>query len=561
MKWRNIGPYRAGKVNAVSGIPGDPATFYFGASGGGVWKTSDSGTTWKPLFDSENVSSIGAMAVSLSNPKVIYVGTGENDITSEVAFGDGVYKSTDGGATWKHVGLEDTQHIARVRVDPRNPEIVLAAAMGHTFDANQERGIFRSTDGGRTWKKTLYKDDVTGAVDICLAPDDAHIVYASLWQAVYRPSDPEARFGAGSGIYKSTDEGATWKQVGGKGLPSEPLGRIGVAVAPGTHGRKVFAIIEGKEKGSGLYVTADGGETWQRATTDERIVGFWYMSEIFIDPKDANVVYVPLQSLYKSADGGKTFTVLKGAPGGDDYHTMWIDPINSNHIMLGVDQGATISLNGGADLEHLVQPADGAVLPCGDRPLLAVLDLWAAAGQRHGGHREPRKRWADHGTRLVPSWVGRKRVHDPGSGRSGCCVQRRAGGIDGPRVEKDRTGAGYIACADPVRNEVPAELEHAAGVLAAGPAPALCRYAISDADDGWRDDVEGDQPGPDAHSSGREEPEEDGIADDGCAFAGAGRRDLDRLERRVRAGNSRWRSDVEERDARGGDALERDSAD
>jgi photosystem II stability/assembly factor-like uncharacterized protein len=347
MKWRMIGPYRGGKVNAVAGIAGDPATYYFGANGGGVFKTTDGGTTWNPIFDSQPVASIGALALAPSNPNIIYVGSGENNVYSDITYGNGVYKSTDAGETWQHLGLEDTRHIARILVDPRNPDIVLLAAMGHSFGPNAERGVFRSTDGGHSWKKVLYKDDVTGAVDLSFAPGDPHIVYAALWHAIRKPGQSGTSFGPGSGIYKSTDEGVTWKQVPGQGLPSGDMGRIGVAVAPGTQGKRVFAIIEAKDKANGLYRSDDGGANWQRATDDDRIVGYWYMSEIFVDPKNAEVVYVPKQSLYRSTDGGKTFTIIKGAPGGDDYHTVWIDPTNSRRIFLGVDQGATISLNGG----------------------------------------------------------------------------------------------------------------------------------------------------------------------------------------------------------------------
>ncbi len=347
MKWRMIGPYRGGKVNAVAGVPGDPGVYYFGANGGGVWKTTDGGTVWKPIFDSQPVASIGALALAPSNPNIIYVGSGENNVYSDITYGNGVYKSTDAGVTWQHLGLEDSRHIARILVDPRNPDIVLLAAMGHSYGPNAERGVFRSTDGGRSWKKVLYKDDLTGAVDLCFAPGDPRIVYAALWHPIRKPGQSGTTYGPGSGIYKSTDEGVTWTQLTGHGLPPGDWGRIGVAAAPGTHGRRVYAIIEAKDKNNGLYRTDDGGATWQRATTDDRIVGYWYMSEIFADPKNPDLLYVPKQSLYRSTDGGRTFTVLKGAPGGDDYHTVWIDPTNSQRIMLGVDQGATISMNGG----------------------------------------------------------------------------------------------------------------------------------------------------------------------------------------------------------------------
>jgi photosystem II stability/assembly factor-like uncharacterized protein len=347
MSWRMIGPFRAGKVNAVAGVPGNPAVYYFAADGGGVWKTTDGGTVWKPIFDKQPVASIGAMTLASSNPNIIYVGTGVNTIFADSSYGDGVYKSVDGGENWQHIGLEDTRHIGRILVDPKNPEVVLVAAMGHSSGPNEERGVFRSTDGGRSWKKVLYKDNVTAAVDLCFEPGNPRVVYATLWHGIRKPGQKGTSYGPGSGLYKSVDEGLTWTQITGPGLPEGDWGRAGVAVAPGNHGQRVYAIVEAKDKKGGLYRSDDAGATWKKATEDERIVGFWYMSEIFVDPKNADIVYVPSQNLYRSTDGGHTFTAIKGAPGGDDYHSVWIDPTNSQRIMLGVDQGATISLNGG----------------------------------------------------------------------------------------------------------------------------------------------------------------------------------------------------------------------
>jgi photosystem II stability/assembly factor-like uncharacterized protein len=347
MKWRMIGPFRGGKVNAVAGVPGNPGVYYFGADGGGVWKTTDGGTVWKPIFDKVPVASIGAMALAPSNPKIIYVGTGTNTISGDTSHGEGMYKSVDGGENWQPVGLEDTRHIERILVDPRNPDIVLVAAMGHSSGANEERGVFRSTDGGRSWKKVLYKDNVTGAADLCFEPGNPRVVYATLWQEIRKADQRPTSYGPGSGLYKSTDEGVKWEQITGNGLPEGDWGREGVAVAPGTRGQRVYVLVDAKDKKGGLYRSDDAGATWKKATEDKRIHGFWYMSEIYVDPKNADIVYVPSQNLYRSNDGGHTFTAIKGAPGGDDYHSVWIDPTNSQRIMLGVDQGATISLNGG----------------------------------------------------------------------------------------------------------------------------------------------------------------------------------------------------------------------
>jgi photosystem II stability/assembly factor-like uncharacterized protein len=342
-----IGPFRAGKVNAVAGVPGNSAVYYFGADGGGVWKTTDGGNVWKPIFDSQPIGSIGALALAPSNANIIYVGSGVNGVYSDIAYGNGMYKSADGGETWQHLGLEDTRHIARILVDPRNPDIVLIAALGRSFGPNEERGVFRSVDGGKTWKKVLYKDDQTGAVDLCYEPGNPRVVYATLWQGIRKPGQKGTSFGPGSGLYKSIDGGVTWSQINGYGLPAGEWGRAGVAVASGMQGRRVYLIVEAKEKAAGLYRSDDAGATWHRATEDRRIEGYWYMSEIFADPKNPDVLYVPMQSLYRSTDGGHTFAAIKGAPGGDDYHTVWIDPTNSQRIMLGVDQGAVVSVNGG----------------------------------------------------------------------------------------------------------------------------------------------------------------------------------------------------------------------
>jgi photosystem II stability/assembly factor-like uncharacterized protein len=348
LKWRMIGPFRAGKVNAVAGIPGNSGVYYFGADGGGVWKTTDGGNVWKPIFDGQPAGSIGALALAPSNPNIIYVGTGVNGVYSDIAYGNGMYKSTDGGETWKHLGLDDTRHIARILIDPRNPDVVLVAALGHSFGPNEDRGVFRSVDGGKTWKKVLYKDNVTGAADLCFEPGNPRVVYATLWQGIRKPGQKGTSFGPGSGLYKSVDAGVTWTQISGHGLPAGEWGRSGVAVAAGMRGRRVYLVLEAKEKAGGLYRSDDAGGTWQRAIEDRRIAGNWYFGEIFADPNNPDVVYVPMTSLYRSIDGGHNFAAIKGAPGGDDYHTVWIDPTNSQRIMVGVDQGAVVSVNGGA---------------------------------------------------------------------------------------------------------------------------------------------------------------------------------------------------------------------
>ena len=350
MRWRQIGPFRAGRVSAVSGIPGNDAVYYMGTPGGGLWKTVDGGVVWKPIFDEEHVASIGAVAVAPSNPNIVYVGTGDVSLVGgAVNVGNGVYKSLDAGKTWQHIGLEGTAHIGTMWVDPHNPDIVFIAALGPTFTPSPQRGVFKTSNGGKTWRKVLYKDDVNGAIDVVFAPDNPTIGFAALWTHYVKPGNPRALIESmnGAGIYKTIDAGETWTLITGakNGLPTEKLGRIGVAVAPG--GRRVFAIVAVQGEANGLYRSDDGGANWQRITTDARVRGSGYFSRVFLDPKNPDVVYVAQTSLYRSDDGGRTFISYKGAPGGDDNHALWIDPTNPERMILASDQGATISLDRG----------------------------------------------------------------------------------------------------------------------------------------------------------------------------------------------------------------------
>ena len=342
MRWRLIGPYRAGRVSAVAGIPGNPAVYYMGTPGGGVWKTTDGGRVWKPIFDTERVASIGAVAVAPSNPDIVYVGTGEQ------TEGNGMYKSTDAGATWTHIGLEDTKYISAVIVDPRDPNIVVVGVLGHpilgTAPAAKTRGVYKTTDGGKTWTKTLYKDDLAGISDMVADPDNPRVLYAAMWRPrdFRAPPEPGKEKEQTAWIYKSTDEGSTWKQLPGTGFPADPLERVGLAVAPGDRGRRVFVIAA-----PGLFRSDDAGETWRKITPDPRITGNQYICHVYVDPRNPDVVYVMQTTTYRSTDGGQTFVAYKGAPGGDDYHVLWIDPQNSDRMFLGVDQGGTISVDGG----------------------------------------------------------------------------------------------------------------------------------------------------------------------------------------------------------------------
>ena len=338
MRWRSIGPFRAGRVTSVSGVATQPSVYYAATPGGSLWKTTDAGQVWKPITDDVPFASIGAVAVAQSNPNVVYMGTGEQ------TQGNGVYKSTDAGATWRSIGLEKTHTITGLVVDPRNPDIVLVAAAGDAT-SGVERGVFKTTDGGKTWKKVLFKDNETAVMDLNMAPGNSKVLYATTLRRPLIPPDPDAAAPRqqDATIYKSLDEGSTWSAVEGKGLPTEPMGRSGVAASPGPTGRQVFAIVA-----QGVFRSDDAGNSWTHTTTDPRVIGNGYFSRIFVDPTNANTVYVAQTSMYRSADGGKTFQAWAGAPSGDDMHTLWINPTNSQYIILGVDQGAIVSSNGGS---------------------------------------------------------------------------------------------------------------------------------------------------------------------------------------------------------------------
>lgn len=344
LQYRLVGPYRGGRSVAVAGVVGQPNTYYFGAVAGGVWKSTDGGLNWKPLTDkTKGMSpSIGAMAVSESDPNVIYVGTGEACIRGNIVSGNGVYKSIDAGTTWKFVGLSDTHAIGRLIVNPKNNDIALVAALGHPFADSEERGIYRTQDGGKTWQKVLYKDAKTGGIDITFDPSNANIIYASLWQARRTPWSMDSG-GQGSGLYKSIDGGTTWKELKGHGLPETTIGRIGVTMSGGNPNR-VWAVVEA-DKG-GIFRSDDGGETWHLTSDDRRFrQRAWYYSHIFADPKASDTLYILNTAMYRSTDGGKTFTRIR-APHGDN-HALWIDPTDPNRMINGNDGGATISTNHG----------------------------------------------------------------------------------------------------------------------------------------------------------------------------------------------------------------------
>jgi hypothetical protein len=384
LRWRLVGPFRGGRVLAVSGVPGRRESFYFGAVGGGVWRSADAGRVWTPVFDGPPSGSIGALAVAPSNPDVVYVGTGEADMRSDISYGDGMYRSTDGGRTFQAIGLRDSRQIGRILVDPHDPDVVLVAVLGHGFGPNAERGVFRSADGGGSWQRVLHRDDDTGAIDLTADPDHPRTIYAALWNTRRPPWSTYAPLGGtGGGIFRSSDGGLTWSEIAGHGLPAGPLGRIGLAFAgatpfkvpdgdrhsaeespgtvpagggdghgasgnPGERGRTVYALIDDPHQ-PGLYRSDDAGQSWRRAGDDPRITSrSWYFGGLTADPVDPETIYVANVSLYRSTDGGRTFAAIKGAPGGDDYHALWIDPAEPGRMILGGDQGAVVSVDGGA---------------------------------------------------------------------------------------------------------------------------------------------------------------------------------------------------------------------
>ncbi|HEV3153908.1 MAG TPA: hypothetical protein VGZ02_08905 [Candidatus Baltobacteraceae bacterium] len=346
LHWRLIGPFRGGRTVAVSGVPQQRGVYYFAATDGGVWKTTDYGRTWQPVFDGQDTGSVGALAVAPSDPNVVYAGSGEGLRRPDLSTGDGIYKSTDGGKTWSHLGLRDGRQINAIAVDPHDANRVFAAVMGRPYGPSTERGVYRSTDGGTSWQKVLGNDADTGSAMVVIDPNHPQTLYADLWASrnpPWRLRDILQLWNRG-GLYKSTDGGATWTQLHG-GLPAG-VGRIGLAVAQSDSNR-LYAWVNDAD-GCGIYRSSDAGATWTKTNSEERVCGRGDdFSGVAVDPADADIVYAANTSTYRSTDAGKTWTAIKGAPGGDDYHTIWIDPTDRNIILLGVDQGATLSVNYG----------------------------------------------------------------------------------------------------------------------------------------------------------------------------------------------------------------------
>ena len=348
IRWRMIGPFRAGRTVGAVGIPTQPNVFFIGVNNGGVWKTTDAGRTWQPIFDDQPTGSIGDIAVAPSNPNVIYVGSGEGLQRPDLSTGDGMYRSSDGGKTWVHLGLRDGQQIASIAVDPKDENRLFVAVLGHPYGPNPERGVYRSTDGGKSFQRVLYKDEDTGAFQVEFDPKDHDTLYADLWAGRQGPWENGAWQGKESGLFKSTDGGETWKKLT-KGLPTfeQGLGRIGFAISASDH-RRLYATVDANGQYAGLYGSSDAGESWELLNKDPRLWGRGSdFAEVKVNPKDANTVFVANVASYKSVDGGRTFSGFKGAPGGDDYHRIWINPENPEIMLFAVDQGATITVNGG----------------------------------------------------------------------------------------------------------------------------------------------------------------------------------------------------------------------
>ncbi len=346
VKWRSIGPFRGGRSNAGCGVIGDPMTYYMGTTGGGLWKTDDAGITWRNISDGYfKTGTIGAIAVAESDPNVVYVGMGEHAVRGVMTHsGDGVYKSTDAGKTWKHIGLEQTRHISRIVVDPKNPNILLVAAQGALYGQSAERGMYKSTDGGATWKNVLFVDNKTGAAELSMDMTNPRILYAAMWEHGRLPWKVISG-GPGSGLYKSVDQGETWEKLK-EGLPEE-MGKMAIAVSR-SNPEKVYALIESdtnKEAG-GLFISTNAGKKWSRVTNDHRLVQrAWYYIELFIDPKNENTIYVLSAPALRSKDGGKTWEILSGTHG--DFHDLWINPDNPNNFIISNDGGSAITFNGG----------------------------------------------------------------------------------------------------------------------------------------------------------------------------------------------------------------------
>jgi photosystem II stability/assembly factor-like uncharacterized protein len=399
LEWRNIGPDRGGRSLAVSGSSSRINEYYFGAVGGGLWKTTDGGVSWKPVTDGQiKSSSVGAVAVANSNPDILYIGMGETELRGNIMQGDGVYKSIDAGKTWNHMGLKDTQAISKIRIHPENPKIVYVAALGHPYGENEERGVFKSIDGGENWKKILFKSSKTGAIDLIIDPNNPETIYASFWQ-VYRTPFKMLGGGPECSLYKSTDGGNTWEELSkNNGFAKRPLGKIGITVS-GANSNKIWALVESEN--GGVYASEDGGKTWKLVNNDRKLrQRAFYYSRIYADPKDENIVYALNTGFYKSIDGGKTFDKRIIVPHGDN-HDLWIDPENPSRMINANDGGGCVSVNGGeswtdldfptSQLYHIMVTKDFPYYVCGaqqDNSTMCIPSEGWSFKQARGPHKQ-----------------------------------------------------------------------------------------------------------------------------------------------------------------------------
>ncbi|HUX68217.1 MAG TPA: hypothetical protein VMV31_12080 [Terriglobales bacterium] len=390
LRWVNLGPQRAGRSIACAGSAARPNEYYSGATGGGLWKTTDGGFTWRPVTDGQlHSSSVGAVAVAPSNPDIVYIGMGEKELRGNIMQGDGVYKSLDAGKTWQHMGLADTQIISRIRVDPTNPDIVYVAALGHPSAPNSERGVYKSVDGGAHWKKVLYRDDQTGAVDLAMDPHHANVLYAALWQA-WRKDWGMSSGGPGSGLFKSTDAGETWTEISrNPGMPKGILGKIGITVS-GADSNRLYAIVEARD--GGVYRSDDAGATWRLVNSENTLrQRAFYFSDIIADPVKKDTVYGGNVGFYRSTDGGKTWKRVRGG----DTHDLWIDPTNDRRMIVSNDSGSTITVNDGqswspetystAQLYHVALTQDDPYQVCGAQQDSGTICVQSTAGGRGFG--------------------------------------------------------------------------------------------------------------------------------------------------------------------------------
>jgi photosystem II stability/assembly factor-like uncharacterized protein len=493
LRWRMVGPFRAGRVNAVAGATGQPNTFYFGSVGGGVWKTDNSGRTWTPIFDNVSVASIGAIAVAPSNPDRLYVGTGEADLRDSIQFGDGMYRSADGGKTWKHIGLETTRQIGRVIVHPHDPNTVFVAALGHVYGPHADRGVYRSKDGGATWQKVLYKGDGIGAIDVAFDPSNPQTVYAALWAVrrppwfIYAPAN-----GPGSGLFKSTDGGTNWTPLT-NGLPSEGLGRMGIAISA-ANPKRIYVIADAKE--GGLFRSEDAGATFVKVSGDTRIwQRGWYFEKVAADPKNADIVYVPNTGVYKSVDGGKTWGApIKASPGGDDYHQIWIAPGDANRLIIGGD---------GHDRVR-GRRADGALVTSGRAAHHVAADFRfrladrGAAGQRRSATPSRVMMSAISIPLAAALCRRRERLHRARSAASGDPLRRHGGEVQRrDRRDEERDARGRAR-----RDHVPARMDAAARLFAGRSPRALLREPVRLQDHRRRRQLDANQRRHHARGSG-----------------------------------------------------------